>query len=151
MRRILAPLILFVIFISVFALRLFSPFSRKYSPGMRIRITERLSEQPYQKGSIQIFRLVGFTVVTRRFPAYNYGDLLVIEGELKTRDDSDSSGVGGLLTGLRQDFSLVYPDISLVGPGEVDDFFRQSLSWRFGVWVNQLRLRLVGLFRGIIA
>jgi len=146
-RKILLTLILFVILASVFVVRLNFLFSRKYSAGTRVRITERLTEQPYLTRSSQVFRLSGFRVVTYKFPPYSYGDVLVVEGELKGRDSSRNTG---LLSGLQRDFTLVYPDILIVRESGLVGVLQESLLLRIGAGLTGLRGRLVDLYRKVL-
>ena len=148
MHRILLLLISFVTLFSLLVVRSYFLFSRKYSVGTKVRVTERLSEEPYHSRSSQIFRLAGFTVLTRSFPAYNYGDMLVVEGELEAR--AGSSGRGALEK-LKQDLWLIYPDISVLSAEESARFPRENVFFKLRRLVTSWRFELVDLFRDLLA
>lgn len=143
MRRLLSPLILIVILFSVFGLRLKSLFSRSYSVGTKIRITERLSEQPYHSGSTQTFRLAGFKVVAPPFPPYNYGDMLVVEGELREEASNSSFEV---LNKNKSNFWLLYPKIVELNARGFEAQPLETVKISIGKWLVTLRSKFVQLY-----
>lgn len=143
MRKLLYLLILFVLFTGRVMLGRAISFSRPLNslvPGKRIRITERIPETPYQNKSTQTFKINGITVVAPLYPAYSYGDLVRIEGELKS---NPSSSIGSLLSPRSGTLVLIYPSISLI-PNREQFTFPQGFGFFWlGRLVIQVHNRLV--------
>lgn len=78
MRFFLLILLILLIFIPLFWLRFQS--QPKFSPGDRVRITARLSQEPLINRSKQLFNISGIRVFAPRFPEFHYGDTVVVTG-----------------------------------------------------------------------
>lgn len=78
-----------------------------------VRISGALREEPVISGQSQSFSLKRIQVKTRRFPAFHYGDCLIITGKLGVRTTSKFS----------KQFRLTYPDIHPVEICQKTAFF----------------------------
>ena len=73
--------------------------------GMKLKIIGKVTSQPYQKGSYQIFKLGPINVLTDNFHEYFYGDKIELNGKLQ------SQVINFVLT----EYWSYYPDIKLLG------------------------------------
>ncbi len=144
LRKLLYCLILIALFTGIFYLRSRFSFSRTFIAGQKVRITERITEQPNQKRSTQTFRLKNFLIVTKKFPAYNYGDVLQVEGIVKITSGSQHLG---LLKRLQPTFSLIYPKISKVDDEEKMGFPQEGMQVKVIRLVTKWRVSLVRIYR----
>lgn len=131
-------LILLIILFSGVGIRGWREFSQMPAAGEKIRITERLTEIPSQTGSRTSFKLKNIIVITDRKSTYNYGDWLVVTGQLKAKAGSSTIS---LLSQITTRFYLVYPQITKLDRPMAEGFARGN--WWVKLvnrlyWVRQL-------------
>jgi len=101
----------------------------------QIKITGRVIQQPYLKYSKQIVNVKGFLIKTEPFPAYFYGQKLVVVGKVRKR----------VLNRFMSQFSLSYPQIRIIkqSTGLADKFsFKRVLLGFKNSLVSQLQTLL---------
>lgn len=96
--------ILLITFLFVYLWRLFAIQPLNVPDQAKIRLTGRVIQQPYLKGSNQIINVNGFLIKTNRFPTYFYGQKLVVTGKVRRR----------VINRFISRFSLYYPQIQLI-------------------------------------
>ncbi len=97
---------IFALFLVIYFLR-FQSVNKPYQnipDGSRLKISGRISQQPYLKGSQLIIAVGGFLIKTGRFPGYNYGQEIEAIGKLEKK----------MLGPYRWQFVLNYPSIKFV-------------------------------------
>jgi len=101
-------LVIFLLFLSVYFLRLNSLKPPQIPDGFQIRLVARVSSQPYLSGSKQIIRLGQFLVFTEPFPQYFYGQKLEVVGTCQVK----------VINPWKTDFVLNYPTIRVIEEDE---------------------------------
>lgn len=73
-------LIILLLFIPLFTFRYIHAATPKFNEGDKVRVTTRLSQEPYQSGNQQVISASGIRIYLPRFPEFHYGDRLEITG-----------------------------------------------------------------------
>ncbi|MGB9911593.1 MAG: ComEC/Rec2 family competence protein [Microgenomates group bacterium] len=123
-----------IVFLSFYLFRLWQTslsLIKNLPPGVSLKVTARVSQQPYLSASKQIIRLGQFLVVTEPFPEYFYGQKLEIIGKPTVM----------LINKFQKSFVFNYPTIHVVSEEEslINQrklvkgilFFRQRLEKTF--------------------
>jgi len=95
---------IFICFCLIYILRLHASQPLNIPDQAAIRLTGRIIQQPYQRDSKQIINVNGFLIKADRFPAYFYGQKVVVTGKVQKR----------MINRFASQFSLYYPQIQVI-------------------------------------
>lgn len=98
--------------IALLSLRFFFVFTTvpAFNPGDKVTLRATLLAEPMQKGSVQQFSANSIRIITPTFPAYHYGDQLIISGAVVAGNSSKKESVLGK---IQPDFVMFFPKIEL--------------------------------------
>lgn len=128
MRRAFLPcLFLFLIFL--FRFFTYHP-ANTYREGQAVNLVAVLSSQPQISVQSQRFEVERVTIITKRYPGYNYGDKLEISGILELDQRSVSTLPTGLLENKGIGLKLYFPEIKLLKPDQGNMIVGKISLWR---------------------
>lgn len=83
--KISRDILLVILFIVFYFFRLWQLPQAKIPEGQTVKITGRVTKQPYLKVSYQIIEIGPVLILTNRFPGYSYGDRLEVSGKFEKK------------------------------------------------------------------